>query len=114
MELGALQWVIDMHAAFLYNRFMQVKVGNTLSPMLPVTGGAVQGSVLGVMDHNAVMEIVDEDFLTESHKCVDDLTSTETIRHDAGSYTISGALTNERDIDVYHAEQSEENLSRIT
>ena len=55
VRLGASQWVIDMHAAFLTDRMMQVKVGNTLSPRLHVTGGAVQGSVLGVMDHNAVM-----------------------------------------------------------
>ena len=27
----------------------------------PVTGGAVQGSVLGVLDHNAVIEFADED-----------------------------------------------------
>ena len=77
MQLAATQWVIDMHAAFLIGRLMQVKVGNTLSPRLNVTGGAVQGSVLGVMDHNAVMEGVDEDFLMEPHKYVDDLTSTE-------------------------------------
>ena len=73
-----------MHAAFLKDRSMHVKVGNTLSSKFGVTGGAVQGSVLGVMDHNAVMEIVDEDFFTESHKYVDDLTATEEIEHTAG------------------------------
>ena len=114
MELGASQWIIDMHASFLRDRFMRVKVGNTLSDKRAVTGGAVQGSVLGVMDHNAVMELVDEDFLTESHKYVDDLTSTETIDHNAGSYTICGSMKGERDIDVYHAVRSEENLNRIT
>ena len=103
-----------MHAAFLYNRYMQVKVGNTLLPRLPVTGGAVQGIVLGVMDHDPVMEIVDEGFLTDSHKYVDDLTSTESIEHKAGRYTVSGVLKNERDIDVYHAEKLEENIRRIT
>ena len=41
VELGASQWIIDMHAAFLTNRSMQIKVGNTLSPLLPLTGGAV-------------------------------------------------------------------------
>ena len=86
--------MLDMHAAFLMGRSMQVKVGNELSGIQSVTGGAVQGSVLGVMDHNAVMEIVDEDFLTDSHKYVDDLTTTETIERDAGSYTISGTFNN--------------------
>ena len=103
-----------MHASFLQDRFMRVKVGNTLSDKCTVTGGAVQGSVLGVMDHNAVMELVDEDFLTESHKYVDDLTSTEMIDHNAGSYTIYGSMKGERDIDVYHAVRSEENINRIT
>ena len=42
-----------------------------------------------------------------------DLTSTEMIEPEAGSYTISGVLKNERDIDVYHASKSEENLRRI-
>ena len=44
-----------------------------------LTGGAVQGSVLGVLDHNAVMEGVDDDFVSTSHKYVDDLTTTEKI-----------------------------------
>ena len=92
VKLGASQWIIDMHAAFLNNRFMQVKVGNTLSEKLAVTGGAVQGTVLGVMDHNACMESVDEGFHTDSFKYVDDLTSTEEIEHDANSYTVSGLI----------------------
>ena len=40
VDLGASQWIIDMHAAFLLDRSMQVKVGNTLSQAFPVTGGA--------------------------------------------------------------------------
>ena len=59
---------------------MTVKVGNTLSEPQSVTGGApgvVQGSVLGVLDHNLVMERVDEEFVSDSHKYVDDLTTTE-------------------------------------
>ena len=103
-----------MHAAFLQNRYMRVKVGNTLSSKKSVTGGAVQGSVLGVMDHNAVMEVVDDDFLTDSHKYVDDLTATEVIGREAGSYNQSGALTGERDIEFYHASRSEENIKRIS
>ena len=72
--------------------------------------------MLGVVDHNAVMEVVDEDFLTESHKYeyVDNLTSIEEIDHNSGHYTIDGSAKGERDIDVYHAEKSEENINRIT
>ena len=103
-----------MHAAFLRDRYLQVKVGNKLSTKMPVTGGAVQGSVLGVMDHNAVMEMVDEDFLTDTPKYVDNLTSTEEIERDAGSYVSSGVLKGKRYIEYYHASKSEENLNRIT
>ena len=49
VRLGASQWLIDMHAAFLRDRSMHVKVGNVLSAAFPVTGGAVQGSVLGCL-----------------------------------------------------------------
>ena len=31
-RLGASQWCLDMHAAFLRDRSMQVKIGNILSP----------------------------------------------------------------------------------
>ena len=41
---------------------MKVKVGNILSDPIPVTGGAVQGSILGVLDHNAVLEDIDSEF----------------------------------------------------
>ena len=65
-----------MHAAFLNNRRMRVKIGNILSNEKIITGGAVQGSVLGVLDHNAVLEFVDEDLDVNStgiYKYVDDL-----------------------------------------
>ena len=52
---------MSMHAAFLKNRKMRVKIGNVLSEETEITGGAVQGSVLGVMDHNAVLEYIDDD-----------------------------------------------------
>ena len=55
---------------------MRDNIGNVLSSEQEVTGGAVQGSVLGVMDHNAVMEYVGKDFF----KYVDDLTLTEPIK----------------------------------
>ena len=48
-----------MHAAFLTERTMSVKIGTTLSDPRPVTGGAVQGSVMGVLDHTIVLNISD-------------------------------------------------------
>ena len=86
MRLGAKQWVLDMHAAFLTNRTMSVKVGNTISSPTPVTGGAVQGSVLGVLDHNAVIEFVDDGFTIETQKYVDDMTTIETIGSESQEY----------------------------
>ena len=56
-KLGLSDWGLEMHAAFLTDRKMRVKIGSILSTERDVTGGAVQGSVLGVMDHNAVMEL---------------------------------------------------------
>ena len=65
------------------------------------------------MDHNAVLEAVDEDFLSESHKYVDDLTTTESIAPTAVGYEhqdeIGGVVT-----DVYHAPMSELNLNTLT
>ena len=65
------------------------------------------------MDHNAVMEYVDDSFLTESHKYVDDLTSTETITNTAVGYEhqteLGGDIT-----DIYHAPMSELNLHSLT
>ena len=60
-RLQASQWLINIHRAFLENRTMVVKVGTTLSKPIKITGGAVQGSVLGIMDHNAVLESLDDD-----------------------------------------------------
>ena len=81
-KLGLSDWGLQMHAAFLMNRKMRVKIGNVLSNELPVTGGAVQGSVLDVMDHNAVMEFVDENVEGDFFKYVDDLTMAEAIPMD--------------------------------
>ena len=59
---------------------MRVKIGNVLSDEQLVTGGAVQSSVLGVLDHNAVMEIIDKSLQdTDVFKYVDDLTVEEEI-----------------------------------
>ena len=110
VSLGASQWVIDMHAVFLTNRSMHVKVGNCLSDRREVTGGAVQGSVLGVMDHNAVIEGVDQNLLTECHKYVDDLTTTETIGPEADGYL---AVVGGEEKPMFHAPDSEENLQSV-
>ena len=76
-DLNASQWCIDMHAAFLTGRHMQVKVGNVLSEQISVSGGAVQGSILGVLDHNAVLENIDNEFVLPASKYVDDMTLEE-------------------------------------
>ena len=76
-----------MHAAFLSDRTMSVKLGTILSKPKPVTGGAVQGSVLGVLDHNVVLNNLDDDLLSVYvAKYVDDMTTAETIDKDANYY----------------------------
>ena len=62
-EVGASNWLLKMHAAFLTDRTMSVKLGTTLSDPKKVTGGAAQGSVLGVIDHNIVLNNLDDDLL---------------------------------------------------
>ena len=77
-----------MHAAFLCGRTMSVKLGSTLSPPQPVTGGAVQGSVLGVLDHNVVLDDLDKNIAGQNTyvaKYVDDLTVIDTVEGDVVS-----------------------------
>ena len=50
---GASTQVIGLVATFLSNRTMQLKVGNSWSEPLPVTGGVPQGSLIGVYLFNA-------------------------------------------------------------
>ena len=47
-----------------------------LSDPKPVTGGAVQGSVLGVLDHNVVLDDLNEDLAGDLYvaKNVDNIT----------------------------------------
>ena len=69
-----------MHAAFLANRSMSVKIGTVLSTPRAVTGGAVQGSVLGVLDHNVVLNNLDDSTLeVYVAKYVDDMTIIDTV-----------------------------------
>ena len=46
-DLGASDLSIDSVAAFLYNRKMSVRIGNTYSAPKTVPGGSPQGSILG-------------------------------------------------------------------
>ena len=62
-RLNASQWLINMHKAFLEERTMVVKVGTEISEPVRITGGAVQGSVLGILNHNAVLESLDDNLL---------------------------------------------------
>ena len=62
-DVGASNWLLKMQAAFLSGRSMQVKLGLHLSEPLPVTGRAIQGSVLGILDHNVVLNNLDDDLL---------------------------------------------------
>ena len=52
-----------------------------MSERITVTGGAVQGSILGVMDHNAVLEDIDSKIRGSAsiQKYVDDATLLEGI-----------------------------------
>ena len=43
-RLGLSNWGIQMHAAFLTNRKMRVKIGNVMSDEKEITGGAVPGA----------------------------------------------------------------------
>ena len=62
---------------------MVVKIGNETSEPYDITGGAVQGSVLGILDHNAVLESLDDNLLgIYVAKYVDDITMIETIPKD--------------------------------
>ena len=85
------------------------EVGNTLSEPKSITGGAVQGSILGVMDHNAVLEDVDEDFGIQAEKYVDDLTVLENIPKDAPHLT-----DNQNNIVVTRAKKTEKTLERLS
>ena len=82
-RLQASQWLLDMHKAFLEERTMVVKVGTVISEPVRITGGAVQGSLLGILDHNAVLESLDDELLgIYIAKYVDDITILESVPND--------------------------------
>ena len=111
-DLGLSDWGIRMHAAFLTDRKMRVKIGNILSDEREITGGAVQGSVLGVLDHNAVMESVDGELVeTDVFKYVDDLTLLETIDKEIPSMIDS---TNERPTHSFKPPKVQEGFDKLS
>ena len=60
---------------------MLVKLGTIQSKPKEVTGGAVQGSVLGVLDHNVVLNDLDQGLNKDIYiaKYIDDMTMVDTI-----------------------------------
>ena len=59
---------------------MSVKIGMVMSKPREVTGRAVQGSVLGVLDHNVVLNNLDDDLLdVYVAKYIDDMTIIDTV-----------------------------------
>ena len=103
-------WGISMHAAFLTERHMRVKVGNIISDKHHVTGGAVQGSVLGVLDHNAVIESLDEDIAYQDvYKYVDDLTVDEEIPQDIAYFIEHGEI----DTHIYKPPDTQKSMIKL-
>ena len=49
---------------------------------MELTGRAVQGSILGVMDHNTTLEEVDEEVNIKAEKYVDDMMLFHSIKRD--------------------------------
>ena len=59
---------------------MSVKIGTVMSKPRKVTGGAVQGSDLGELNHNVVLNNLDDDLLdVYIAKYVDDMTVIDTV-----------------------------------
>ena len=58
---------------------MQIQIWNVLSGEREVTGEAVQGSILGAMDHNTVLKTVENSFELKKLKYGDDMTTEERI-----------------------------------
>ena len=82
-RLGASEWLLKMHLTFLQEWNKIVKVGTITSEPVLITGGVVQGSVLGILDHNAVQESLDDDLTDlQVNKYINDITLVEAIKKD--------------------------------
>lgn len=62
---GASSPIIKLIATFLTNRQMAVRVGDSWSEFLPVTGGCPQGSILGVFLFNVTTDDLEDGFLRQ-------------------------------------------------
>ena len=111
-RVGASNWLLRMHAAFLMDRTMAVKLGITLSTPRRVTGGAVQGSVLGVMDHNVVLNDIDEGISEECYvaKYIDDLTVIEKVKKEVRTRIDTTA---NRPLHTIHPEKTQEAFNNL-
>ena len=68
----------------------------------------MQGSVLGVLDHNEVLETVDDGFLVKAHKYVDDMTTVEAIPRDAIGY-----MDEAYEKQSFHAKKTEQSIAQL-
>ena len=91
---------------------MSVKLGTVLSTPKPVTGGAVQGSVLGVLDHNVCLNDLDRDIPEETYvaKYVDDLTIIDTAPNTVPTQVDS---TGTRPLHINHSNKTQESFDSI-
>ena len=110
-RLNASQWLLDMHRAFLQDCTMSVKVGTFTSDPVKITGGAVQGSVLGTLDHNVVLEDLDDGLLDlYIAKYVDDIALLESVSKET---PVEEDLTGSRIKHTIHPPKSQAALETI-
>ena len=76
---------------------------------LPITGGAVQGSVLEVMDHNAVMEEIEDEINKPVAKYVESIP----IHYQVNTNTLPALLENPDNARSIKASQSEAALEKL-
>ena len=108
-EVGASNWCLKMHVAFLRDRTMSVKLGTVMSSPKTVTGGAVQGSILGMLDHNVVLNNLDDELLqVYIAKYMDDMTiidivnnSVATIVDDSASRPVHIISPEKNSVSIY-------------
>ena len=90
---------------------MSVKVGTFTSDPVRITGGAVQGSVLGTLDHNVVLEDLDDGLLDlYIAKYVDDIALLESVSKET---PVEEDLTGSRIKHTIHPPKSQAALETI-